>query len=79
VDHGLDRAGGAGKAACLWDRAARAEPGGDVQPLQFMPRVACPRCGSAETERLSQFGATACKALYRCRSCREPFEFFKPL
>ncbi|HQR57348.1 MAG TPA: phenylacetate-CoA oxygenase subunit PaaJ [Burkholderiaceae bacterium] len=51
---------------------------GDVQPLQFMPRVACPRCGSAETERLSQFGATACKALYRCRSCREPFEFFKP-
>lgn len=52
---------------------------GEVQPLQFMPRVPCPRCGSADTERLSQFGATACKALYRCRSCREPFEFFKPL
>ena len=45
----------------------------------FMPRVACPRCGSADTERLSQFGATACKALYRCRACREPFEYFKPL
>lgn len=52
---------------------------GDAQPLRFVPRVACPRCGSADTERLSQFGATACKALYRCRSCREPFEYFKPL
>lgn len=51
----------------------------EAQPLQFVPRVACPRCGSADTERLSQFGATACKALYRCRACREPFEYFKPL
>jgi ring-1,2-phenylacetyl-CoA epoxidase subunit PaaD len=51
----------------------------EAQPLQFVPRVACPRCGSAGTERLSQFGATACKALYRCRACREPFEYFKPL
>jgi ring-1,2-phenylacetyl-CoA epoxidase subunit PaaD len=41
--------------------------------------VDCPRCGSADTERLSAFGATACKALYRCRACREPFEHFKPL
>src|SRR5512134_568591 len=51
----------------------------EAQPLQFVPRVACPLCGSADTERLSQFGATACKALYRCRACREPFEYFKPL
>lgn len=49
------------------------------QPLSFVPRVACPRCESADTERLSQFGATACKALYRCRACREPFEYFKPI
>jgi ring-1,2-phenylacetyl-CoA epoxidase subunit PaaD len=49
------------------------------KPLQFLPRVACPQCGSADTERLSQFGATACKALYRCRTCREPFEYFKPI
>ncbi|HTN49659.1 MAG TPA: 1,2-phenylacetyl-CoA epoxidase subunit PaaD [Burkholderiaceae bacterium] len=49
------------------------------QPIAFMPRINCPHCGSADTERLSQFGATACKALYRCRSCREPFEYFKPL
>lgn len=52
-------------------------------PLVFMPRraqqVACPRCGSLHTERLSAFGSTACKALYRCLDCREPFEYFKPL
>jgi ring-1,2-phenylacetyl-CoA epoxidase subunit PaaD len=40
-------------------------------------RVACPRCGSADTERLAEFGSTACKALYRCRSCAEPFDYFK--
>jgi len=41
--------------------------------------VACPRCGSDQTERLSAFGSTACKALYRCLACREPFEYFKPI
>jgi ring-1,2-phenylacetyl-CoA epoxidase subunit PaaD len=58
--------------------AANAAP----QPIRFMPRPseapACPRCGSAHTERLSQFGSTACKALYRCLDCREPFDYFKP-
>ena len=43
------------------------------------PVVACPRCSSLQTERLSAFGATACKALYRCLACREPFEHFKPI
>jgi len=38
----------------------------------------CPQCGSAHTELLSQFGSTACKALYRCLDCREPFDYFKP-
>mgnify|MGYP000072975924 CR=1 FL=1 len=41
--------------------------------------IACPRCSSLMTERLSAFGSTACKALYRCLSCREPFEHFKPI
>jgi ring-1,2-phenylacetyl-CoA epoxidase subunit PaaD len=54
-------------------------PAAAEQPLSFVARVSCPRCGSADTERLSQFGSTACKALYRCRACREPFEYFKPL
>lgn len=39
--------------------------------------IECPRCGSRETERISQFSSTPCKALHRCRSCLEPFEAFK--
>jgi ring-1,2-phenylacetyl-CoA epoxidase subunit PaaD len=39
--------------------------------------VACPRCNSVETETLSEFGSTPCKALHRCRACLEPFEYFK--
>jgi ring-1,2-phenylacetyl-CoA epoxidase subunit PaaD len=37
----------------------------------------CPRCGSADTELISEFGSTACKSLHRCRACREPFDAFK--
>ena len=53
-------------------------------PLRFVPRpppkaLACPRCESLQTERISAFGATACKALWRCRACGEPFEHFKPI
>lgn len=40
-------------------------------------RVECPQCGSANTELLSEFGSTSCKALWRCRACREPFDYFK--
>ncbi len=40
---------------------------------------ACPRCDSNKTERLSEFGSTPCKALYRCRECLEPFDYFKCL
>ena len=52
--------------------------------MRFIPRVkaaslACPRCESANTERLSAFGSTACKATYRCLACGEPFEHFKPI
>ena len=37
----------------------------------------CPRCGSSNTEMISAFGSTACKALYRCKNCGEPFDYFK--
>ena len=60
--------GGAGQAA-------------SEQPITFIPKLpapACPHCGSKHTERLAQFGSTACKALYRCIDCREPFDYFKP-
>ncbi len=40
-------------------------------------QVECPQCGSANTELLSEFGSTSCKALWRCRNCREPFDYFK--
>lgn len=39
--------------------------------------VSCPRCNSTRTERVSEFGSTACKAQYRCLECLEPFEYFK--
>jgi len=39
--------------------------------------VACPRCGSENTEKISQFGSTPCKAAYRCKGCLEPFDYFK--
>ncbi len=57
---------------------------GAEQPIRLVHRaslsqLACPRCGSLQTEKLSAFGSTACKALYRCLSCREPFEHFKPI
>lgn len=63
-------------------------PPGPLPPEQGAPirlvrrereTVACPRCGSTNTERLSAFGSTACKSLYRCVACREPFEHFKPI
>ena len=41
--------------------------------------TACPQCGSGDTEVVSEFGSTACKALYRCLACLEPFDHFKRL
>ena len=41
--------------------------------------VTCPRCGSVDTVRISEFGSTACKALWRCRACADPFDYFKCL
>lgn len=58
-------------------------PGSD-KVIRFTPRqstaeaVACPQCGSANTTETSHFGSTACKALYKCLDCLEPFDYFKP-
>jgi ring-1,2-phenylacetyl-CoA epoxidase subunit PaaD len=51
-------------------------PGGPV-PLALSVR--CPRCGSLDTRESSRFGSTACKSLWVCRSCQEPFDHFKAL
>ncbi len=40
-------------------------------------QVDCPRCGAGDTEVVAEFGSTSCKALWRCRVCREPFDYFK--
>jgi ring-1,2-phenylacetyl-CoA epoxidase subunit PaaD len=51
------------------------------QAIQFSAPdkgIACPQCASRLTERVSQFGSTPCKALYRCTACKEPFDYFKP-
>lgn len=52
----------------------------DIRALKGKsPAVACPQCGSTDTELLSRFGSTACKALYQCKACKEPFDQFKCL
>ncbi|MBO6604619.1 MULTISPECIES: 1,2-phenylacetyl-CoA epoxidase subunit PaaD [Paracoccaceae] len=53
------------------------EAAGSVRALFGEVAVACPRCGSGDTEKISEFGSTACKAQYRCRACAEPFDYFK--
>lgn len=49
----------------------------DLGLFQPNEAIACPHCGSYHTTMISEFGSTACKALYRCEDCREPFDYFK--
>ena len=53
------------------------QAGGSRRALFGVEVVACPQCGSDETQVLSEFGSTSCKALWRCNACREPFDYFK--
>ena len=50
---------------------------GIAPPVPRRGPVACPQCGSTETEEVSRFGSTPCKAQWRCRACSEPFDLFK--
>jgi len=52
-------------------------PAAGRRALFGVEQVACPQCGSVDTAVLSEFGSTSCKALWRCNSCREPFDYFK--
>lgn len=54
-------------------------PGSGGGPIPLTLSVRCPHCGSTDTELLSRFSSTACKALRRCVACREPFDHFKEL
>ena len=53
------------------------QAGSGRRALFGVEQVGCPQCGSKDTEVLSEFGSTSCKALWRCKSCREPFDYFK--
>lgn len=57
--------------------APPAKASGSIRALFGETQVKCPRCDSSDTECVSEFGSTACKALYRCTACREPFDYFK--
>ncbi|MDX1555867.1 MAG: 1,2-phenylacetyl-CoA epoxidase subunit PaaD [Xanthomonadales bacterium] len=48
-----------------------------IAPPQRNAPVSCPQCKSADTQLVSEFGSTACKALYQCKACLEPFDHFK--
>ena len=45
--------------------------------VQLRPRIDCPQCGSGDTEEMARFASTSCKSMWRCRTCREPFDHFK--
>lgn len=72
-----DRISAAGRAKL--EAAGIAPPGPARRPGAVILRlsVRCPHCGSPATEELSRFGSTACKALWRCTACREPFDHLK--
>ncbi|MEX1995008.1 MAG: 1,2-phenylacetyl-CoA epoxidase subunit PaaD [Steroidobacteraceae bacterium] len=68
---------GRGKLAA-YGIAPPAQAVGSARRLwQADPAIACPRCGSTQTAKQSEFGSTPCKALYRCETCLEPFDYFK--
>lgn len=57
--------------------APPAKASSSIRALFGDEEIACPKCGSADTCKLSEFGSTACKAHWRCNACREPFDYFK--
>jgi ring-1,2-phenylacetyl-CoA epoxidase subunit PaaD len=59
--------------------AAGIAPPGPARSVPLTLSVRCTRCGSPDTEQLSRFGSTACKALWRCRACAEPFDAMKAI
>jgi ring-1,2-phenylacetyl-CoA epoxidase subunit PaaD len=66
------------RGACAASDNAKAITFATRTSLGQADTVACPQCGSDNTTEISHFGSTACKALYRCLSCMEPFDYFKP-
>jgi ring-1,2-phenylacetyl-CoA epoxidase subunit PaaD len=59
--------------------SGRAAAGGHSGTVRLTLAVKCPQCSSLNTKELTRFGSTSCKALYVCRDCQEPFDYFKVL
>ncbi len=59
--------------------SGRAAAGGHHGPVRLSLAVKCPQCSSLNTKELTRFGSTSCKALYVCKDCLEPFDYFKVL
>ncbi|HSR85647.1 MAG TPA: 1,2-phenylacetyl-CoA epoxidase subunit PaaD [Streptosporangiaceae bacterium] len=80
----LISAEGRGKLAAAGIAPPRSRSGPSPGPVQLTlfatgPPVACPVCGSSDTQRIAAFSGTACKDLHRCRACGEPFEHVKEI
>jgi ring-1,2-phenylacetyl-CoA epoxidase subunit PaaD len=67
-EHGISAPGPARETGAVW-----------LSVPTVRHRPACPRCGGTDTAETSRFGATACKSLWHCRTCQEPFEHFKEI
>ncbi len=67
----------AGRAALRTYGIAPPARGCPALAMDDMPAPACPHCGAVHTRCISEFGSTACKALYQCLDCQEPFDYFK--
>lgn len=58
-----------------------APPGiqGSLRNSAIVAQIACPQCASVSVQLISEFGSTACKAIYKCQDCAEPFDYLKPI
>ena len=78
LDHRLDERRRAG-ASCWTTASRRRSRASAPARCCCRCRVRCPQCGSPDTRELSRFGSTACKSLWVCNACREPFDHFKAI
>lgn len=84
LEHGIGQVKISSQLSPAWTTDWMSESGktklnayGIAPPKPGNKEISCPRCGSTHVASLSDFGSTACKALYQCQICKEPFDYFK--
>lgn len=84
LEHGVGQVKISNQLSPAWTTDWMSESGksklnayGIAPPSPANKEISCPRCGSSNVSCLSDFGSTACKALYQCQDCKEPFDYFK--